>query len=213
MIRRLLTLAIGGLVGAFLVDRWLGGILPTRDEQPVRDPIATRVDVDLPIGDTWTRITDIERQVEWMTDMKAVRILTPGPLRIGTRAEATIRILGISVSDPVEVSELESPHRYGIRHDGMFHGSGLIVLDTLNGGRRTRIEWFETLEPPLLPNLGWLAMRPILRRVFQADLDRFKALVEGVASETADSSEAAGEGETRGLEAAQHGSNGHAIRA
>lgn len=213
MIRRLVTLATGGMVGAVLLDRWLAGLLRDRDGLPFREPIVTRVDVDLPIGEAWTRITDIERQVEWMTDMKSVRILTPGPVGVGTRAEATIRILGIGASDPVEVTELEPPHRYGIRHEGLIHGTGLIALDTLEGGRRTRIEWSETLVPPVLPNLGWLVMRPILHRVFQADLDRFKAIVEGSGSAAATRTGSPGDAETRSLEAAQHGSSGHAVRA
>ena len=56
--------------------------------------------------------------------------------------------------------------------------SGVITLDTLDGGRRTRVEWAETLVPPILPNLGSMIQGPILGRVFQADLERLKSLVE-----------------------------------
>ena len=44
-----------------------------------------------------------------------------------------MRILGIPVSDPVEITELEPPSRYAIRHLGLFAGDGLI---TLEAGRR-----------------------------------------------------------------------------
>lgn len=178
MIRRLARFVVGGLAGAFLVDRWLGGLRVDEAGRPAPDPIRTRVEVDAPIGETWAALVDLARQPAWMTDLKSVEILTPGPLRVGSRATATVRILGITVADPVEVVELAPPHRYGIRHDGAFKGHGLITLDTIDGGRRTRVEWSETLVPPVLPNLGAVIQAPILERIFRADLERFKALVE-----------------------------------
>ena len=111
--------------------------------------------------------------------MKAVRVLTPGPVGVGSRCEADVRILGITVSDPVEVVEFSPPHRFAIRHEGLFKGGGLITLDTTDGGRRTRVEWSETLVPPLLANLGTIAQAPILGRIFQADLERLRTIVEG----------------------------------
>lgn len=182
MIRRLARFVVGGLAAAFLVDRWLGGLRVDEAGLPAPDVIRTRVEVDAPIGETWAALVDIARQPEWMTDLKSVAILTPGPLRVGTRATATVRIFGIAVADPVEVVELAPPHRYGIRHDGAFKGHGLITLDTIDGGRRTRVEWSETLVPPVLQNLGAVIQAPILGRIFRADLGRFKALVEAGAT-------------------------------
>lgn len=178
MIRRLARLVGGGLAGVFLVDRWLGGLRAERAGRGASAPIRTRVVVDAPIDATWALLVDLERQPEWMTDMKSIEVLTPGPLRIGSRATARIRIFGVAVADPVEVVELAPPHRYGIRHDGLFRGHGLITLDTVDGGRRTLVEWSEALVPPVLPNLGSIIQAPILRRIFQADLERFRALAE-----------------------------------
>ncbi len=183
MIRRTVATALGGLAAAVLADRWLGGVSLDEEGHPVRVPIRSRVEIDAPIADVWARIADVERQPEWMTDLKAVRLVTPGPIGVGTRAEGTVRILGIPIDDPVEIVEFQPPHRYAIRHDGRFGGTGLITLDTLDGGRRTRVEWAETLVPPLLPNLGSLLQAPILGRVFQADLDRLKGLIEAARSE------------------------------
>ena len=179
MIRRTLVSAVGGVAAAVLVDRWLGGLAVDENGRPVRVPIRSRVEIDAPIGQVWARIADVERQPDWMTDLRSVRVTTLGPIGVGTRAEGRVRILGLSVDDPVEIVEFEPPHRYGIRHLGRFAGGGRIALDTLDGGRRTRVEWAETLVPPVLPNLGSLVQAPILGRVFQADLERLKALVEG----------------------------------
>jgi len=194
VIRRLARFVVGALVGAFLVDRWLGGLRVDQAGRPALDPIRTRVEVDAPIGQTWAALVDLARQPEWMTDLKSVEILTPGPLRVGSRATAAVRILGIAVADPVEVVELAPPHRYGIRHEGAFKGHGLITLDTIDGGRRTRVEWSETLVPPVLPNLGAVIQAPILRRIFQADLERFRALAEAGATTAAAGTAAADPG-------------------
>jgi uncharacterized membrane protein len=134
--------------------------------------------VDAPIEDTWAVVADIPRQPEWMHDMKRVTIQTPGPIRPGTRAEATVRILGISVSDPVEITELDRPGRFGIRHEGLFTGDGVITLEEGADGTTTIVRWRETLVPSILPELGARVQAPILTRVFQDDLHRLKRLVE-----------------------------------
>ncbi|MEO8228372.1 MAG: SRPBCC family protein [Chloroflexota bacterium] len=194
MIRRVVVAAVGGLAGAVVLDRWLGGATVDDDGRPIRVPIRTRVEIDAPITTVWSRLADIATQPEWMTEMKAVRMITQDPVGVGTRAEADVRILGITVVDPIEVVEFSPPHRFAIRHDGRFEGSGLITLDTLDGGRRTRVDWAETLVPPVLPTLGAMIQSPIFQRIFQADLERLKTLVE---SDLAASAGAEANGGTR----------------
>ena len=175
MTARLVALALLVVPAAALaLDRWLGA---RRGQNPplAMDMLAV---VDAPIADTWAVVADIPRQPEWMHDMKRVTIETPGPVRPGTRAEATVRILGIAVSDPVEIAALEPPHRFAIRHDGLFSGEGIITLEEGADGTTTIVRWQETLVPPVLPELGARIQAPILTRVFQDDLHRLKRLVE-----------------------------------
>ena len=134
--------------------------------------------VDAPPDETWAVVADIPLQPEWMHEMKEVRLTTTGPVGVGTRGEATVRIAGISVTDPVEVTAFEPPTRFAIRHEGLFTGGGLITLEPGAGGATTIVRWDETLVPPLLPELGALAQAPVLRSIFQADLHRLKRLVE-----------------------------------
>ena len=210
MIRRTLITALGGLAAAVLADRWLGSLSVDEEGRPIRVPIRSRIEIDAPIGEVWARLTDIQRQPEWMTDLKAVRVTTPGPAGVGTRAEGDIRILGILVADPIEVVEFAPPHRYAIRHDGRFSGSGVITLDTLDGGRRTRVEWAETLVPPILSNLGSIIQSPILGWVFQADLERLKRLIEIERAATIGTGDEPSPTETAPVAAVGSGANGHA---
>jgi uncharacterized membrane protein len=174
MIRRLLSLALVGVPVAFVLDRWLA---MRRGSGPPA-PLRMLVVVDAPIDETWAVVADIPLQPEWMHEMKRIELVTPGPVGVGTRGSATVRILGIAVTDPVEVVEFVPPNRYAIRHDGLFKGSGVITLEASTGGATTIVRWDETLVPPLLADLGALVQAPILRSIFQADLHRLKRLVE-----------------------------------
>ena len=174
MIRRLLRLAILGVPVAFALDGWLAARRGTRPPQPVRSLVV----IDASIERTWELLADIPRQPEWMHDMKRVQVFTPGPTRVGTRGVATVRVFGISVSDPVEVTMFDPPTTFAIRHEGLFTGGGVITLESGGDGTTTIVRWDETLIPPLLPDVGALVLAPVLRPVFQADLHRLRRLLE-----------------------------------
>lgn len=163
-----------GTVAAVLIDR----LLRRRRGAARFPPLRMLVVVDAPIGATWAVVADVPRQPEWMHDMKSVTFLDPLPLEVGSRAAASVRILGITVTDPVVVTEISPPTRYAIRHEGRFKGDGVITLEPGATGETTIVRWEETLVPPLLPDLGALLQAPILRAVFQTDLARLKVLVE-----------------------------------
>jgi uncharacterized protein YndB with AHSA1/START domain len=175
----LLALAVIVAVKALAWDR----ILARRRWSGPPEPLRMLVVVDAPIEATWRVVADIGLQPAWMHEMKSVGVTTPGPVRVGTRGEATVRIFGVSVTDPVEVTAFDPPNRFEIRHDGLFTGGGVITLESGSDGTTTIVRWSETLVPPLLPELGALALAPLLREIFQADLHRLARLVESGAVE------------------------------
>ena len=172
------TLAFLGFAGAGAVlaaERWIGSLVHA-GEGP--DPLMKMaITIDAPIEDVWDVVADIERQPLWMHDMKRVRLTTEGPIRVGTRGEADVRIFLVGIVDEVEVDVLEPPTLFGIRHVGVYRGGGRIRLEAIDP-QRTLIRWDERLVPPLLPNLGQLLQKPIMGAIFQADLERLKEMVE-----------------------------------
>jgi hypothetical protein len=68
------------------------------------------------------------------------------------------------------------------------------------------VRWDEILIPPVFAHLGALAMTPILSSIFQADLARFKELVEtgvvGSAGKSAPARVVGSAGRPAGVEAA-----------
>jgi len=86
--------------------------------------------------------------------------------------------MGISTTDPVTITEFEPPTRFAIRHEGSFTGGGVITLESGVDGTTTIVRWEETLIGPVFPYLGAIVQKPILGAIFQADLERLRAIVE-----------------------------------
>ena len=175
MIRGAIRLAIAGAGVGYALDRILADQAKGAEPEPIRSLVV----VDAPIERVWEFLADIERQPLWMHEMKAVRIPEGEPIGVGLVCEADVRIFGITVTDPVRITEFEPPHRYAISHDGAFRGSGTITLEPGADATTTIVRWDEILIPPVFAHLGALAMTPVLTAIFQADLTRFKELVEG----------------------------------
>jgi uncharacterized protein YndB with AHSA1/START domain len=170
----LVALAAMAIAAAIAIDRRLARRRGSRPPEPLRMLVV----VDAPIEETWRVLADIGLQPAWMREMKSVTVTTPGPTRVGTRGEATVRIFGIAVTDPVEVVAFDPPTRFAIRHEGLFTGGGDIILEAGADGTTTIVRWAETLVPPLLPELGAHLAAPVLREIFQADLHRLARLVD-----------------------------------
>jgi uncharacterized membrane protein len=174
IIRRALQLALVGAAAGWVIDRVLVAIEGEGPPPPIRSLIV----IDAPIERVWAELADIEGQPRWMHEMKSVRLLTPPPIGVGTRGEATVRVFGISVTDPVEVTEFAPPQRFAIRHEGSFTGGGVITLEAGADGTTTILRWDETLIAPIMPRLAARLQAPLFGAIFQADLERFRAICE-----------------------------------
>jgi uncharacterized membrane protein len=174
MIRGVLRLGAVAVVAGWALDR----VLRWRAGSDTPAPVSTSVVIDAPIDRVWSVVADIEGQPRWMHDMKSVRMTTPGPTQVGSRGEATVRMFGVGVTDPVTVTAFEPPTTFGIRHEGSFAGGGTFRLASADGGATTVVDWEERLAAPVLPHAAAVVTAPIFRRVFQADLDRLRDLIE-----------------------------------
>ncbi len=167
-------------------------------------PIIERhIRIAAPRERVWDVLVDVAGQPRWMRDLKEVRVDTPGPLRVGSRAVGRLRIFGLTQLDPVEITVLDPPAHYAIAHLGGFRGRGEFELRSMDAGRSTHIRWRESLTPtaaafPLVTRIGALPLvgpvvvaaaggvaelsdpllGPLLELVFRADLRRLKRLLE-----------------------------------
>lgn len=126
----------------------------------------------------WRYWVDWENLGDWMEEASDVVVTSDERVGVGVTAEATIRIGGIKTTDAVRVSRWEPPLILEIEHLGWVKGSGLLVSEAKGDG--THITWKETLHPPMGPvgAIGMRLFKPLMRRIFQRDLDTLKRLVE-----------------------------------
>ena len=176
------TPVIGGLVRLGLGWRLtVGWIAATRCCATACDgpppPIASLIVIDAPIERVWAELADIEGQPRWMPEMKAVRLLTPAPVGVGTRGEATVRILGhggdrpgrdhrVRAADPLRDPPRGHLHRRRRDHPGARRGRH---DDDRPLGRDAR-------RPGHAPPVGHRSPRPSCGSIFQADLERLRDL-------------------------------------
>ncbi len=172
----LISLVAIGLAGAVLIELLLARLIRTG---AIRRPeINLTIEIAAPRSAVWAYASDIARQPEWMHEMKRVEMLTPPPVRPGSRGRATVRIFGISTTDDVVITEFDPPGTFAIRHEGRFVGEGLLRFTAIDESR-TRIDWMEYLRPPLFANIGGFVQRPILAAIFRSDLRHLKRILEG----------------------------------
>jgi len=178
LIRRLTLVSLAALGVGWLLERRVAGQSDVLAGQALIESIHSEVIVRAPIERTWAVLADIPGQVRWMTEMKSLRILTPGPIGVGTEAVALVRALGIPVRDPVEVTEWNPPRRYAISHNGLVKGIGEFELEPGDVSGTTRVSWDETLIAPLFPHLGGIAFQAVFGPIFQDDLEAFARIVQ-----------------------------------
>lgn len=145
--------------------------------------IEMSVRIDAPPEVVWEYLVDWENLDRWMIEGRGFRVTSEHREGLGVTAEASIRVGGITTTDPVEVTRWEPPETLEISHRGWVAGKGLMECRPAPWG--TFLFWKETLYPPLwVPGaIGLRLFKPILRRTFERDLGLLKGLVENARAE------------------------------
>ncbi|HET9435357.1 MAG TPA: SRPBCC family protein [Candidatus Limnocylindrales bacterium] len=180
LVRFLVRLAPFVVTAAWLAERRLRDAAAAEGRDAGR-PITTSIAIEAPIERVWAVLADIERQPEWMHDLKSVELLTPLPVGVGTRARGRVQAFGVAVEDPIEITAFSPPSHFAIRHEGLVRGSGDIRLERGPHGSTTTVTWVEVLAPRVLPHLGAAAIALVFAPIFRRDLERLAALVESEA--------------------------------
>jgi hypothetical protein len=138
-------------------------------------------DAAAPRETVWQVLTEWERQPEWMLDAKAVHVLTPERTGEGVTIRCPTNLLGVTVQDVMRVTGWREPEYLEVTHLGrIITGYGAFELASL-GPDRTRITWWEEVDPPLGALGEWGAstfVLPILRRIFGHSLGNLARLAE-----------------------------------
>jgi uncharacterized protein YndB with AHSA1/START domain len=138
--------------------------------------------IDAPLERVFQMFTDIEHGPAHVSDIKRIEILTPGPIRRGTRWRETRNLVGVQDSAEMEITSFERNRMYTITH----HKAGVQVdtsfwFEPVDGGTNVSIE-FELepggVPPGFLAPLGW-AIEGKVKQVLSHDLADLKHAIEG----------------------------------
>ncbi len=114
---------------------------------------------------------------EWRGGVSELEQLTEGPVGVGTRIRAGGRVLGRPVGIVIEVAALEPGSRFAYRGAaGPLRTHNIVTFERVAGG--TQVTWTDEIElggilGPLEPLMGRM-----VRRGYEADLGRLKAILE-----------------------------------
>lgn len=140
--------------------------------------VVSSVTIRAPLPAVWEKLADLAGHVEWMADAEHIAFLGESRRGRGVRMEVLTRIGPFHTRDLMSVTEWVEGARIGVAHVGLVQGTGRFTLTPI--GDATELEWDEDLTFPsfLGGALAGLIVRPVLSRVWDRNLARFRHLVE-----------------------------------
>ena len=131
-----------------------------------------------PIADVFARWSEVERFTEWFDMCIERRMLTEGPIGVGTKYRAVDKLPpGRRIETTLEITSYEPNELVAARLSDPISATWEARFEEADDG--TRMTFHMVAKPP-----GWQGLlAPLLagwaRRQLQTGLDRFKASVEG----------------------------------
>ncbi len=142
---------------------------------------ACEIVINGPPAHVFGLLTDLEQYLaQWAKGPVAAKKLTTGATGSGSRFEVTARVAGLRVRSPYVVTRFELDRRFG--GDGIagpVRFSEEYTLEPDSGtSDRTRLRYTMRAAPRGVFKLARSPIAGQLRRLLDADLERFKGLVE-----------------------------------
>jgi uncharacterized protein YndB with AHSA1/START domain len=136
------------------------------------------VTIARPVEDVFAVLSDVEKVARWSSNTIEETLLTPGPLRKGSRRRAVIRgFAGRTMENEAEMIEFEPNRRMVVKVlNAPVPAQIVIEFTPVDGG--TRLDWTGIVSPRgiLAPTAGLIAR--FYRLAFEKDLRNLKALMD-----------------------------------
>jgi carbon monoxide dehydrogenase subunit G len=141
--------------------------------------IVVSTEIPAPRERVWADIARLDSHSQWMADAYAIEFRTEQTEGPGTVIDVETRVGPLRTHDLIEVVAWDPPARIGVRHTGLFTGSGEFLLERA-GSNATRFTWREDIRFPwyFAGPIGAWAAAPVLRAIWKRNLrrlaDRFR---------------------------------------
>ena len=119
--------------------------------------ITVSADYDITPARLWELLEPIERHVEWMADAESIDFTSTQRRGVGTRFICVTKIGPIRMRDRMSITVWEPEQRMGVRHEGLVTGSGVFVLEPIDGGTTHPVHVDRGVDPAMVA--GRLARR------------------------------------------------------
>ena len=135
--------------------------------------------IGAPVDRVWATVEDIATHTRWMADAESIEFIGEQRRGVGTEFDCRTRVGPFTTVDRMRVTEWEPGAAMGIEHRGVVTGTGRFTLRAVGSGL-TEFCWTEELVFPATMGgaLGARAGRPVLERVWRANLRRLRDLAE-----------------------------------
>lgn len=136
------------------------------------------VTIARPVEEVFAVLGDVEKVALWSSNTVEETLLTPGPLRKGSRRRAVIKgFAGRTMENEAEMIEFEPNRRMVVKVlDAPVPAEIVIEFTPVDGG--TRLDWTGTVAPRglLAPTAGLIAR--FYRMAFEKDLKKLKVMMD-----------------------------------
>jgi len=135
--------------------------------------------IGAPVDHVWATVEDIATHTQWMADAESIEFVTDQRRGVGTAFDCRTRVGPLTTTDRMRVTEWEPGAVIGIEHHGMVTGTGRFTLRAV-AADLTEFCWTEELVFPktMGGGIGERAGRPVLERIWRANLGRLRELAE-----------------------------------
>jgi uncharacterized membrane protein len=154
-----------------------------RSEESLTDPrsvimITHSVEINRPPEDVFAYLDALERHGEWQDQIVSAKIVTEGPVGVGTRCEEVRKVGGREQKMSYEITEHDPPRRSSFKGtDGPVRPVGVVTIEpTGDGASRVTIE-FDLVGYGLGKLFAPLA-RMQARKTIAGDQEKLKAQLE-----------------------------------
>ena len=140
--------------------------------------VTMSVEIERSVEDVFAVLTNVELASTWSRAISE-ELITPGPMRVGSRRRAVIPgVAGRTSENVMELTEFEPDRRLAMRGVSGFPVPVRIAIDLAPRGPGTLVTWVTYLEPTgqlrlAGPLLGWG-----YKALFSKDLARLKSMME-----------------------------------
>jgi uncharacterized membrane protein len=140
--------------------------------------ITSSIEIDRPQAEVFAYLDELHKHAEWQQSLTAARVVTEGPVRVGTRVVETRKVPGGPRDTTYEITEYDPPSKSSWKGlDGPVRPSGTVTVEPLSESR-SRVTVAFDLEGHGIGKLFAPFARAQARKQVPADQAKLKQLLE-----------------------------------